>query len=163
MSEETKSRSSERPSASGPTVSDAEYKVGPGRPRGNPKGAKRKPRSVALDLKASFERALIKPVTLKQGDTQQIVTMAAAGIEQTVAQFAKGDRHARRDVFWIADKLGVALVPGQDKAIEEALPFNHQEIALAYARRQYDLVVPPSPVLAPPELLDDDPENQNRS
>jgi Family of unknown function (DUF5681) len=169
----TNGPSSDRPSPSGPTVSDAEYKVGPGRPpkefqfkrgqSGNPKGAKRKPRSVAPDLKALFERALSKPVTLKQGDKQQIVTMAAAGIEQTVAQFAKGDRHARRDVFWLAEKLGVDLLPGQDKAIEQALPFNHQEIALAYALRQYDLVVPPSPVLAPPELLDDDPENQNRS
>ena len=86
-----------------------EYKVGPRRPprehrfkpgqSGNPKGAKRKAPSPAPDLKQLLERALSKTVTLKQGERQQIVTMASAGIEQLVAQFAKGDRHARRDLF----------------------------------------------------------------
>jgi len=46
--------------------SDQDYRVGPGRPpkeyqfkrgqSGNPKGARRKPRSVAPDLKVLFER-----------------------------------------------------------------------------------------------------------
>jgi hypothetical protein len=75
------------------------YKVGPGHPpreyqfkpgqSGNRKGAKRKPPSLAPDLKALLERALSKKVTLKQGERQQIVTMASAGVEQLVAQFAK--------------------------------------------------------------------------
>ena len=36
-----------------------------------------------------------------------VVTMATAGIEHLVAQFANGDRHARRDFFDLAHKLGV--------------------------------------------------------
>jgi Family of unknown function (DUF5681) len=146
--------------------SGAAYAVGYGRPpmrtrfkpgqSGNPKGAKRKPQSSAPDLKALFERALSKKVTLKQGENVRVVTMAEAGMEQVVAQYAKGDRHARRDVIALADKLGVDLMPGQRKAIEEALPTNHQAIVEAYVLRQYDRVVRPSPVLAPAELLDDD-------
>src|ERR1700719_924930 len=91
-----------------PDPSDQEYRVGPGRPprehqckpgqSGTPKGARRKPRSIA-DLKAVFERALSGKVTLRQGEQEKIITKAAAGIEQLVNQFAKGDRHARRDIL----------------------------------------------------------------
>jgi hypothetical protein len=157
------------PTSSGPDgnqSSDTASPVGFGRPpmhtrfkpgqSGNPKGARKKPRSNAPDLKALFERALSKKVTLKQGENVRVVTMAEAGMEQVVAQYAKGDRHARRDVIALADKLGVDLMPGQRKAIEEALPTNHQAIVEAYVLRQYDRVVRPSPVLAPAELLDDD-------
>jgi uncharacterized protein DUF5681 len=97
--------------------SDQEYRVGPGRPpkeyqfkpgqSGNPKGARRKPKSIAPDLKALFERALSGKVTLRQGEQEKIITKAAAGIEQLVNQFAKGDRHARRDVLTLAARLGV--------------------------------------------------------
>jgi hypothetical protein len=95
--------------------SDQDYRVGPGRPpkeyqfkagqSGNPKGARRKPRSIAPDLKALFERALIAKVTLRQGEQEKIITKAAAGIEQLVNQFAKGDRHARRDLLALAELL----------------------------------------------------------
>jgi hypothetical protein len=159
--------------ASHPAASDAEYKVGPGRPpreyrfkpgkSGNPKGAKPKPPSIAPDLKLALERALNKTVKLKQGEKERIVTMAVAGIEQLVAQFVKGDRHARRDLFALADKLGVDLLAGQHKRVQEALASNHQAILEAYVARQYDKVVQPSPVLAPPELLDDDPQDQDQS
>jgi uncharacterized protein DUF5681 len=157
------------PTSSGPDgnqSSGAAYAVGYGRPpmhtrfkpgqSGNPKGAKKKPRSLAPDLKALFGHALSKKVMLKQGENERVVTMAEAGMEQLVAQYAKGDRHARRDVFALADKLGVDLMPGQRKAIEDALPSNHKAIVEGYVLRQYDRVVRPSPVLAPPELLDDD-------
>src|SRR6266487_4709834 len=103
--------------------SDQEYRVGPGRPpkeyqfkpgqSGNPKGARRKPKSIAPDLKALFERALNTEVTLRQGEQEKIITKAAAGIEQLVNQFAKGDRHARRDVLALAARLGVDLVASQ--------------------------------------------------
>ena len=96
---------------------DQEYRVGPGRPpkehqfkpgqSGNPNGARRKPRSIAPDLKALFERALSGKVTLRQGEQEKIITKAAAGIEQLVNQFAKGDRHARRDLLALAERLGV--------------------------------------------------------
>lgn len=153
-------------------TADDEYRVGPGRPpreyqfkpgqSGNPKGAKRKQLSIALDLKAALEQALNKKVTLKQGDKERLVTMAAAGIEQLVAQFAKGDRHARRDLIALADKLGVDLLAGQHQAIQEALATNQEAILRTYVERQYDKVATPAPVLAPPELLDDDPEDPKK-
>jgi hypothetical protein len=53
-------------------------------------------------------------------------------------------------------------VSGGRKAFEEVLASNHEAILSAYVERQYDKVVTPPPVLAPPELLDDDAEDQNR-
>jgi hypothetical protein len=161
-----------RSPAASATASDAEYKVGPGRPprehqfkpgqSGNPKGAKRKPPTIALDLKATLEYALNKTVKLKQGEKERIVTMAAAGIEQLVAQYVKGDHRARRDLIALTDKFGVDLIAGQQQALEQALAANHEAILRTYVERQYDKVVTPSPVFAPPELLDDDPQDQNK-
>lgn len=154
--------------AEGHQTPEHEYKVGPGRPpkehqfkpgqSGNPKGAKRKKPSIELDLKAALERALSKTVTLKQGDKERTVTMAVAAIEQLVAQAAKGDHRARRELFEYADKLGVDLMAGQHQAIQEALAADHEAILQGYVRRQYDKVVAPAPVFAPPELQDDDPQ-----
>jgi len=114
------------------TYASAEaYRVGPGRPpkefqfkpgqSGNPKGAKRKPPSLAADLKALLERALRGKVTLRQGDRERITTKAAAGIEQLVNGFAKGDRFARRDLIELAGKLGVDLMAGHGNEVETAL------------------------------------------
>jgi len=151
---------------------EQEYRIGPGRPpreyqfkpgqSGNPKGAKRKPPSLEPDLKAALQQALKKKIKLKQGDKERVVTMATAGIEQLVAQYAKGDRHARRDLIALADKLGVDLMAGQQQAVQDALAANHEAIILANARRLYDKVISPKPVFAPPELLDDDPQDQNK-
>jgi len=151
---------------------DQEYRIGPGRPpreyqfkpgqSGNPKGAKRKPPSLEPDLKAALQQALKKKIKLKQGNKERVVTMATAGIEQLVAQYAKGDRHARRDLIALADKLGVDLMAGQQQAVQDALAANHEAIILANARRLYDQVISPKPVFAPPELLDDDPQDQNK-
>jgi hypothetical protein len=111
--------------------SDQEDRVGPGRPpkeyrwkpgqSGNPKGARRKPRSIAPDLKALLKCALSGKVTLRQGEQEKIITKAAAGIEQLVNQFAKGDRHARRDLIALAERLGVDLVAGQGAALEQSV------------------------------------------
>src|SRR6185312_17424438 len=70
-------------------IPDAEYRVGPGCPpkeyqfkpgqSGNPKGARRKPRLITLDLKDLFERSLGGKVTLRQGEQERILTKAAAG------------------------------------------------------------------------------------
>ena len=127
-----------------------EYKVGPGRPpkehqfkpgvSGNPKGAKRKSPPIELDLKAALERALDKKVQLKQGERERTVSMAELGIEQLVAQFVRGDRHARRDLIHLADKLGVNLLAGHTKALENALAPSNEAILLAYLDRQYDTV-----------------------
>jgi Family of unknown function (DUF5681) len=129
--------------------SDQEYRVGPGRPpteyqfkpgqSGNPKGARRKPRSIAPDLKALFERALTGKVTLRQGDREKVITKAAAGIEQLVNQFAKGDHRARRDLLTLAERLGVDLVPGQGDALAQsvasALSANDEALLADYVRR----------------------------
>ena len=129
--------------------SDQDYRVGPGRPpkeyqfrpgqSGNPRGARRKPRSIAPDLKALFEHALNAKVTLRQGEQEKIITKAAAGIEQLVNQFAKGDRHARRDLFALAERLGVDLVAGQGEALEQtvaaALSANDQALLADYVQR----------------------------
>jgi hypothetical protein len=114
------------------------------------------------DLKRIFEDALSEKVTLKQGDKERSLTMAEAGIKQLVAQYAKGDRHARRDVFTYAEKLGIDLVAGR-KAIEEILAADHQAILDAYVARRTQASVPSasSPVFAPAELLDDDTEIGN--
>ena len=69
-------------------------------------------------------------MTLKQGEKERTVTKAAAGIEQLVNQYAKGDRYARRDLIDLANKLGVDLVAGQDKKIEEALQTDVTDRAL---------------------------------
>jgi hypothetical protein len=121
---------SKKPLASDAHVPAEKYRVGPGCPpkehqfkpgqSGNPKGGSRKT-SIAPDLKVSLERALSQRVTLRQGEKEQIVTKAAAGIEQLVNQFAKGDRYARRDLIDLAGRLGIDLVAGQDKLIQEAL------------------------------------------
>src|SRR5438309_168691 len=149
-------------------ASTEEYKVGPGRPpreyqykpgqSGNPKGAKRKPPSLLPDLKRLFEQALNEKVTLRQGQKERTLTMAEAGIKQLIAQFAKGDRHARRDVFTYAELLGIDLIASHRTAIEEALASDHRAILDAYVTRQRGVTAPsrPSPVFAPPELLDDD-------
>jgi hypothetical protein len=129
--------------------SDHEYRVGPGRPpkeyrwkpgqSGNPKGARPKPRSIVPDLKALFERALSGKVTLRQGEQEKIITKAAAGIEQLVNQFAKGDRHARRDLLALAARLGVDLVAGQRDALEQsvatALSANDEALLADYVQR----------------------------
>jgi hypothetical protein len=111
--------------------SDPEYRIGPGRPpkeyqfkpgqSGNPKGARRKPRSIAPDLKALLKRALSGKVMLRQGEQEKIITKAAAGIEQLVNQFAKGDRHARRDLLTLAERLGVDLVAGPGEALKQSV------------------------------------------
>ena len=80
-----------------------------------------------------------------------------------VAQYAKGDRHARRDLIALADKLGVNLMAGQHGAVQEALDSDHEAILRNYVLRQYDKVQTPSPAFAPPELLDDDPQDHNRN
>src|SRR3954466_8368021 len=129
--------------------SDQEYQVGPGRPpkeyqfkpgqSGNPKGARRKRRSIAPDLKALLERAISGTVMMRQGEQEKIITKAAAGIEQLVNQFAKGDRHARRDLLALAERLEVDLLPGQGAGLEQtvaaAICANDEALLADYVQR----------------------------
>ena len=170
MLKDNNDRRSDSASAADPEALEQEYKVGPGSPpkefqykpgqSGNPKGAKRKKPTMDLDLKAALELALNRKITLKQGDKERMVTMATAGIEQLVAQYAKGDHRARRELMEYAAKLGVDLLAGQKQAIQESLTPNHEAILKAYVDRQNDKVVTPAREFAPTELVDDDTEDQ---
>ena len=86
-----------------------------------------------------FERALSAKVTLRQGEQEKIISKAAAGIEQLVNQFAKGDRHARRDLLALAARFGVDLVAGHGDALEQsvaaALSANDEALLADYVRR----------------------------
>ena len=109
------------------------YEVGYGHPpknfqfargrSGNPTGAraKRKVPALALDLKAFLERALNEWEKFGDREREKTVTKAQAGIEELVDQFATGDRHARRDLMDIAEKLGVDLTAGHRDTIERSL------------------------------------------
>jgi hypothetical protein len=159
------------PAADAATQGDG-YKVGPRRPpreyqwkrgqSGNPKGAKRKAPNLVPDLKKILEQALKREVRATQGDKTLTLTKFEAGIEQLVNQYVKGDRHARKEVFEIADRIGLDLLGIQQKALEEALSKNHQAMLYEYVRKQYDLVAPRPVVLAPSELLDDDVDDHTR-
>src|SRR5262245_19825843 len=172
MSKDNDNRRADRAPAAPTEASEKEYKVGPGRPpkeyqfkpgqSGNAKGAKRKPKPMAPDLKAALEQALNKPIKLKQGEKERIVTMAVAGVEQLVAQYVKGDRHGRRDLITLAEKLGVDLMASHQRAIQDALATNYEPILQAYVQRQNNKVITSAPVFAPPELLDDDTQDQNQ-
>jgi hypothetical protein len=87
------------------------------------------------------------------------MTRVEIGLEQLLNQFAKGDRHARKDLMDYADKLGIDFLAKHRQTLEDALTPNYQAILdAALARRSGAGNVAPAPrVLAPPELLDDDP------
>jgi hypothetical protein len=152
---------------------EEDYKVGPGRPpkqhqfkpgqSGNPKGGKRKKRSLVSKLKEQFERVFSQKLKVTQGDRQRFITRWVAGLEQLSIQFAKGDRHARRDVLYFAERLGVDLL-ATTKASDETLSADHQAILDAYVERrmQEKASSAPSPVPAPPELLDDAPDEADK-
>jgi Family of unknown function (DUF5681) len=145
-----------------------EDKVGPGRPPKKhrwkkgcpspwPKGRPKKVQSMRPDLKKMFEDALNEKIEVTKADKKIVLTRLALGLQQLATQFARGDRHARRDVFTYAAILGVDL---QGKEIlAEALGIDHQAIADAFVRRQASSSAPTEPeirVQAPPDLVDDD-------
>jgi Family of unknown function (DUF5681) len=133
-----------------PPAANADYRVGPGCPprehqfkpghSGNPDGVRKRPPSIAPDLKALLQAALSKKVTLTIGDKERILTKAAAGIEQLVEQFARGDRHARRDLFDLAGKLGLDLGASSQAALEElagkALTAEDEALVTAFLKRK---------------------------
>ena len=93
------------------------YAIGYGKPprnhqfrkgrSGNPSGKRGK--TPAPDLRAQLPSALNKTVILRSGKHRKVVTKGAAGIEQLVDQFARGDRNARRDLILLCEKLGIDL------------------------------------------------------
>lgn len=145
-----------------------DYKVGPGRPpketrwkKGapspNPKGRPRNGSALTPDVKKLFEDALNRKVSLTRDGRQTALAKLELGFEQLASQFAKGDRHARRDVFTYAAQLGVDFT-GKARALKEALAPNYQEILDAFLSRQQPAAgrQEDERVLAPADLLDDD-------
>ena len=133
-----KIESSEQDSRVGPGRPPKEHQFKPGQ-SGNPAGARRKPKPIALDIKELLERTLKEEVTLRQGEREKIITKAAAGIQHLVNQFAKGDRYARRDLFALAETLGVDLVAGGaglEQSVAAALSANDQALLDDYVRRR---------------------------
>jgi hypothetical protein len=144
------------------------YKVGPGHPPNehkwkkgarspNPKGRPKKVPSMKPDLKKALESALNEKVVITKDKKEVVLTKASLGIQQLVNQFAKGDRHARRDLFQYAAVLGVDL-HARD-IITEALGINDEAIVEYYVQRRLQQSAEASPedhVKAPPDLLDDD-------
>jgi hypothetical protein len=144
------------------------YKVGPGRPpkqytwkkdgpSPNPKGRPKKVPSMKPDLSKALEDALNEKVPVKKGDKEVMLSKAVLGIQQLVNQFAKGDRHARRDVFQYCELLGVDL-QGKE-LVSEMLGASDQAIVDAFLRRQqqpFAAAETDTHVKAPPDLLDDD-------
>ena len=147
---------------------DSSYKVGPGRPpkqhtwkpgcpSPNRKGRPRKVPSMKPDLKKALEAALNEKVKVKKGDKEVVLAKAIVGIQHLVNQFAKGDRHARRDVFQYAELLGVDLLGKEIFA--EALDASDQAIVDAFLRRQQQpsaAAPEDTHIKAPADLLDDD-------
>jgi hypothetical protein len=148
--------------------SENAYKVGPGFPPNEhkwkkgcrspyPTGRPKKVPSMKPDLKKALEAALNEKVLITKDKKEIVLTKATLGIQQLVNQFAKGDRHARRDLFQYAAQLGVDLQAKE--VIADALGGNDQAIVDAFLKRQQK----PSPgaapndhVKAPPDLIDDD-------
>jgi hypothetical protein len=152
-----------------PDPSDEDtYKVGPGFPPNEhkwkkgcpspyPKGRPRKVPSMKPDIKKIFEGALNEKVHVTKADKKMILTRLSMGFEQLAIQWAKGDRHARRDVFTYAAMLGVDLQAKE--VIAEALGDTHQAIVEAFLQSRQQPPAEPSPedhVKAPPDLIDDD-------
>jgi hypothetical protein len=148
---------------------DNDYKVGPGFPprhskwkpgcpTPNPKGRPRKIPSMKPDVKKIFEDAIFEKVEVNKGDKKVLISRISFGLQQLATQFAKGDRHARRDVFQYAAQLGVDLQAKE--IIEEVLGVTEQAIVDAAFRRRAQQIAPEGPpddhVKAPPDLLDDD-------
>jgi len=135
-----------------------EHKWKKGGPSPYPKGRPRKVPSMKPDLKKALEAALNDKVVITKDKKEIVLTKAVLGIQQLVNQFAKGDRHARRDLFQYAALLGVDL-QAKD-VIAEVLGINQLAIVeAAFLRREQRPSAEAAPddhVKAPPDLLDDD-------
>src|SRR5216684_323290 len=141
----------------GPGFPPNEHKWKPGCPSPYPKARPKKVPSMKPDLKRVFEAALNEKVVITKDKKEIVLTKAALGIQQLVNQFAKGDRHARRDVFQYAALLGVDL--HAKDLITEALGINEEAIVESYVQRRQQRsagAAPEDHVKAPPDLIDDD-------
>jgi hypothetical protein len=115
---------------------------------GNPEGKRKSPK--APNLRTDLQRALNQ--TIRSGRQQKTVSKGAAGIEHLVDQWAKGDRHARRDLILLCDRLGVDLTDREalEAALEDALSAEDEALLTDFVRRhggQYPVRADPAPSL----------------
>jgi hypothetical protein len=168
-SQSSGSQSSESQSSGSDSTPVEEQQVGPGRPppdkrwkKGgpspNPRGRPRKEASTLSDIRKIFEQVANKKVWVSRGDRKAHMTRLQLGLEQLFNQFANGDRHARLHLMKYAEKFGVDFLAKHRQEIEEALTQDHQAILDRFLARRSSAgnVAPATPVLAPPDLVDDD-------
>jgi hypothetical protein len=100
---------------------------------GNPEGKRKRPK--APNLRTDLQRALNQ--TIGNGRQQKTVSKGAAGIEHLVEQWAKGDRHARRDLIVLCDKLGIDLADRQalESAIDDTLSAEDEALLANFVQR----------------------------
>ncbi len=108
------------------------------------------------DVKKAFEEAINKKVAVSRGDKTVLMTRVEIGLEQLLNQFAKGERHARRDLMEYADKLGIDFLAKHKQTLERALSPDYQAILDAAFARRSGNVAPATRVVASAELRDDD-------
>jgi len=111
---------------------------------------------MRLDLRQAFEQAINKKIAVPRGDKTVLMTRVEIGLEQLLNQFAKGERHARRDLMEYADKLDIDFLAKHKQTLERALTPNYQAILDASQARRSGNVAPAPRVLASPQLIDDD-------
>ena len=76
-------------------------------------------------------------MTIRNGKVVKIQTKGAAGIEQLVDQFAKGDRNARRDLILLCEKFGVDLTNREalQSVLENALSAEDEALLADFVKR----------------------------
>lgn len=123
-----------------------------GNPRGRP--PRKRTDQPDFDLRSTLRDALNTKATVTISGRKTEKTASEVGVLTLVAQFAKGDRHARRDVFELAQRTGIDLVGENRHLIEECLAPNHQAILDEYVARRTGKISASS-VIASGELMDD--------
>jgi Family of unknown function (DUF5681) len=157
MTEKTSSPSSlsQDPAAEDPTY-DVGYCKPPKHTRfkpehsGNPRGRARGTRNLKTDL----AEELAERIPITEGGRKRSVSKQRAMVKQLMAKALKGDVRAASIILDCAERLLGARTDAHD----EAPPADVQAILDAYVERRTlgKNASASSPVLAPPELLDDD-------
>jgi hypothetical protein len=84
-----------------------------------------------------LQAALNQAVTIRAGKRQKTLSKSAAGIEHLANQWAAGDRHARRDLLVLSEKLGLELTDRDalQGALEDALSAEDEALLADFVRR----------------------------
>ena len=102
---------------------------------GNPEGKRKS--AKAPDFKTQLQAALAKTVRIRIGKRQKTLSRDAAGIEHLAAQYAAGDRNARRDVHALCEKYGLDVTDraALQTALDDALSAEDEALLADFVRR----------------------------